>query len=247
MTSLTVTGLTGTTLSTSQVAPARSGPSRRRIEPGGNFTITNGQGGPGAGLVVPTIFLFPDLPGVVFVEPDRHPEVVGLVETGKDSTKTRESGDAEPTRIATRNASSSSPCRPDVPDSAVADPALEAVKILVDNVNFPPSASDVRGTPAKRSDRSIVDQIRTSSDVRRRVVNRGAVQRRHRPPDREYRVTIPQGRPIGLCTSQTGSGSQRSKEAQDHGTPLVTPRTSRGSSPCADSSGSRTPESASAR
>lgn len=124
---------------------------------GGNFTITNGQGGPGAGLVVPTLFLSPGLPGIVHVDPGVHTDVVGLVEFGKDSSKLAKvhlsvHADHHPECVIEME-------MPANPGAAVRDPALEAVKLLVDTVNFPrlrAMFSDV----SSRTDSSLVAQIR---------------------------------------------------------------------------------------
>ncbi|HEX2705435.1 MAG TPA: hypothetical protein VHM65_06725 [Candidatus Lustribacter sp.] len=101
----------------------------------GKFTITNGQGGPGAGLVVPTIFLSPDLPGIVYVSPRAHPSMVDRVEFGKDSSKLGKD-------VVRDHAKRHLECviefdMPENPGAAVVDPALEAVRLLIDNLNFP--------------------------------------------------------------------------------------------------------------
>jgi hypothetical protein len=126
-------------------------------KPGGNFTITNGLGGPGAGLVVPTVFLSPDLPGVVFVHPHEHAEVVERVEFGKDSSKLSK------THLMA-HANRHPECvielaMPINPGAAVRDPALEAVKLLVDTVNFPRLRA-MFAEIASRGDSSLVTQIR---------------------------------------------------------------------------------------
>jgi hypothetical protein len=124
---------------------------------GGYFTITNGQGGPGAGLVVPTVFLSPELPGVVFVHPDAHPEMRRKVQFGKDSTKL--------TKAEVRAHAEEHPecvidlAMPTNPGAAVRDPALEAVKLLVDTVNFP-RLREMFVDISSRSDSSLVSQIR---------------------------------------------------------------------------------------
>lgn len=42
---------------------------------GGNFRITNGQGGSGKGMTHPTVFWSPCLPGLILVDPSRHSAV----------------------------------------------------------------------------------------------------------------------------------------------------------------------------
>lgn len=124
---------------------------------GGTFTITNGQGGPGAGLVVPTIFLSPDLPGVVFVSPVLHQGVVEVVDFRKDSSKLDK-------RHLQLHAREHPECvipmsMPVNPGAAVTDPALEAVKVLLDSVNFPRLRAmfeDARN----RQDSTLVTQIK---------------------------------------------------------------------------------------
>jgi len=44
----------------------------------GEYRLTNGLGGGGAGFVEPTVFLSPALPGLVFVDPEVHPETAGM-------------------------------------------------------------------------------------------------------------------------------------------------------------------------
>lgn len=154
-------------------------------KPGGSFTITNGQGGPGAGLVVPTIFLSPEFPGVVFVSPDIHPGVVEFVEFRRDSSKLDK-------RHLQVHAKEHPECvipmsMPTNPGAAVTDPALEAVKVLLDSVNFPRLRSmfeDVRS----RQDNSIVTQIK---DLRR-LFEEGALD------EAQYRAAI--GRVTGATS-----------------------------------------------
>lgn len=49
------------------------------------FRISNGLGGGGKGLVDPTVFLSPHLPGLVFVDPRIHQDVKALEKVGKDA------------------------------------------------------------------------------------------------------------------------------------------------------------------
>jgi hypothetical protein len=47
---------------------------------GGDFGISNGQGGAGAGMTHPTVFWSPCLPGIIYADPERHPWIrAGLV------------------------------------------------------------------------------------------------------------------------------------------------------------------------
>lgn len=139
---------------------------------GGKFTITNGQGGPGAGLVVSTVFLSPDLPGIVLVDPKAHPEMVEQVEWGRDSTKLAKS-------LIAGFALLHPECvidfrMPENPGSAIKDPGLEAVRIIVDNSNFPRLRTmfvDVAAASAE--DRSLVAEIQKA----RRLHEDGAISK----------------------------------------------------------------------
>ena len=132
---------------------------------GGQFTITNGQGGPGLGLVVPTVFLSPDLPGIVYVDPEAHPETVELVTWHKDSTKLSKANVAE-------FAASHPECvipftMPENPGAAIKDPALEAVRLIVDNSNFPRLRKMFVDVAASASeDKSIVNQIQQAKKLK---------------------------------------------------------------------------------
>jgi hypothetical protein len=53
---------------------------------GSTFRISNGMGGSGKGLMDPTVFLHPRLPGMVLVDPHAHPEVVATVRQKADGT-----------------------------------------------------------------------------------------------------------------------------------------------------------------
>jgi hypothetical protein len=54
---------------------------------GGNFRITNGQGGAGKGMTHSTVFWSPDLPGLVYVDPLRHHRVVEAQKSRADSVQ----------------------------------------------------------------------------------------------------------------------------------------------------------------
>ena len=51
----------------------------------GAFRISNGMGGGGEGFVRPTIFLSPNLPGLVYAHPDLHLEVTGAQQETDDA------------------------------------------------------------------------------------------------------------------------------------------------------------------
>lgn len=132
---------------------------------GGKFTITNGQGGPGAGLVVPTVFLSPELPGIVYVSPSEHPEMVEQVQEYKDSTKLDKA-------LISDFAALHHECvipfaMPVNPDADIKDPALEAVRIIVDSSNFPRLRTMfVDAAAASAEDRSYVAQIQAARKLR---------------------------------------------------------------------------------
>lgn len=131
---------------------------------GGKFTITNGQGGPGLGLVVATAFLSPDLPGIVFVDPEHHPEMVELVSWHKDSTSLAK---ADVAGFAVLHPESVIPfTMPDNPGAAVKDPGLEAVRLIVDNSNFPRLRTMfVDVATAATEDKSVVAQIQQAKKL----------------------------------------------------------------------------------
>ena len=131
---------------------------------GGKFTITNGQGGPGLGLVVPTVFLSPDLPGIVYVNPETHPEMVGLVAWHKDSTSIAK---ADVAGFAVLHPECLIPfTMPENPGSAVKDPGLEAVRLIVDNSNFPRLRTMfVDVSKAAAEDQSLIAQIQQAKKL----------------------------------------------------------------------------------
>jgi hypothetical protein len=131
----------------------------------GTFTITNGQGGPGAGLVVPTIFLAPGLPGIVYAHPELHPELVALQRAHTDSMKldkaaVRAHGIAHPDCVIPFD-------MPTNPGSTVKDPGLEAVRLLLDGPQFPRLSAMFRDSKA-RADSSLVSQLRELEAMRSR-------------------------------------------------------------------------------
>lgn len=131
---------------------------------GGKFTITNGQGGPGAGLAVDTVFLSPDLPGIVFVSPHYHPNMAQLVELGSDSAKLSKSHIAA---FAATHPECIIPfAMPENPGAAVKDPGLEAVRIIVDSSNFPRLRTMFRDVAAANAeDKSTVAQIQQAKKM----------------------------------------------------------------------------------
>ena len=123
---------------------------------GGSFTITNGQNGPGTGLVVPTVFLSPDLSGIVYVHPVLHTSVSREVVFGKGETKLSK-------KVIELHAQSDPFCvvpfsMPVNPGSSVRDPGLEAVRLLLDGPQFPRLRQMFQDAKA-RSDNSVVSQL----------------------------------------------------------------------------------------
>lgn len=51
----------------------------------GAFRLTNGLGGSGKGFVDPTVFVSPNLPGMVFIDPDLHTDVRDKVQVKSDA------------------------------------------------------------------------------------------------------------------------------------------------------------------
>lgn len=51
----------------------------------GAFRLTNGLGGSGKGFVEPTVFVSPNLPGLVFIDPDVHVEAAERVQVKSDA------------------------------------------------------------------------------------------------------------------------------------------------------------------
>lgn len=131
---------------------------------GGKFTITNGQGGPGLGLVVTTVFLSPDLPGIVCVDPAAHPEMVEFVSWHKDSTSLTK---ADVAGFAAVHPECVIPfAMPENPGAVVKDPGLEAVRLIVDNSNFPRLRTMfVAVAAAAAEDKSIVAQIQQAKKL----------------------------------------------------------------------------------
>jgi hypothetical protein len=124
---------------------------------GGSFTITNGQGGAGAGLTVPTIFLAPGLPGIVYVHPGKHPAVVAQQREYKDSMKLEKCfikahADDHPECVIPFD-------MPLNPGSKLVDPGLEAVRLLLDGPQFPRLSAMFRDSKAQ-ADSSYVSQLR---------------------------------------------------------------------------------------
>lgn len=122
----------------------------------GTFTISNGQGGYGAGFVIPTIFLAPGLPGIVYADPNVHRELADQLIYGKGETKLR--------KLAVKEHAAANPScvialeMPVNPGSALKDPALEAVRLMLDGPQFPRLSTMFKDVAA-RADRGLISQL----------------------------------------------------------------------------------------
>lgn len=129
---------------------------------GGDFIISNGRNGPGAGLTQPTVFWSPDLPGLVYVDPARHHEVANAQKQLKDSTVLVKSAVAA-------HAKAHPECVielvvPENPGTANNDPAFEAVKVLIAGGNFPRLRRML--DDAAKVDSSLVGQLKELQAMR---------------------------------------------------------------------------------
>lgn len=129
---------------------------------GGDFIITNGRNGPGAGFVEPTVFWSPDLPGMVFAHPALHDSVVAGQRALKDSTVVSK-------HVIAAHAHEHPECViaievPENPGTATKDPAFEAVKLLVEGGNFPRLRRMLED--AEKVDSSLVGQLQALRSMR---------------------------------------------------------------------------------
>lgn len=129
---------------------------------GGDFIISNGRNGPGAGFVEPTVFWSPDLPGMVFAAPELHPRVVEGQRFLADSTVIAKT-------VVLTHAEEHPECVIDIdvpenPGTATKDPAFEAVKLLVEGGNFPRLRRML--DDAEKVDSSLVGQLQALRAMR---------------------------------------------------------------------------------
>jgi hypothetical protein len=99
------------------------------------FRISNGMGGVGAGLVDPTVFLHPRLPGLVFVDPVAHADVARLARPTGDAvvlafTPVAEHAERRPECVAPVRVAANS-------HRGREDPALSFTKGLLNESQFP--------------------------------------------------------------------------------------------------------------
>lgn len=103
-------------------------------KPGGNFKITNGQGGAGKGMTTPIVFWSPEFDGMVYAHPSFHP----WVKTAEYSVR---DGMVIPKKVIHQHAKDNPSCFiplriPVNPGTATRDPGFEAVKLLVEGPQF---------------------------------------------------------------------------------------------------------------
>jgi hypothetical protein len=123
---------------------------------GGNFGVSNGQGGPGPGMTGPTVFWSPEFPGMVLVVPDEHSDVKAQEKKRSDQTQLAKSvvlahAAAHPECVI--------PCNiPENQGLATKDPGYEAVKLIVQSGPFKrlrKMIDDADSSP----DNSVVNQL----------------------------------------------------------------------------------------
>jgi hypothetical protein len=123
------------------------------------FTITNGQGGAGKGLVVPTVFLAPGLPGIVMVDPKTYPEMAAFVEAKEGAGETK-LAKVHVLAFAENHPECVIPfTMPPNPGAAIREPSLEAVRLLVDVDQFPTLRKMFADVRQHDTGKSLVDQI----------------------------------------------------------------------------------------
>ncbi len=129
---------------------------------GGDFRISNGMNGPGTGLIQPTVFWSPDLPGLVLVDPIRHSDVAAAQIQKKDATVIQKA-------VVAVHAKAHPECVielvvPENPRTASLDPSFEALKVLINGGNFPRLRRML--DDASKVDSSLVGQIRELQRMR---------------------------------------------------------------------------------
>ena len=130
------------------------------------FTVTNGQGGAGKGLVVPTAFLAPGLPGIVMVDPRVYPEMAGLVEANEGAGETK-LAKKHVLEFATAHTECVIPMSmPPNPGAAIREPSLEAVRLLIDVDQFPTLRKMFSDVRQHDSGKSVVDQIQRLKELK---------------------------------------------------------------------------------
>lgn len=100
-----------------------------------NFRLTNGMEGAGRGFVEPVVLLSPSLPGLVYANPERHPEIAAEVRVASDHTEI-------PFGAAQRHAEQHPECvaplrAPENPRTGQDDPWMDYVESLLEPQRFP--------------------------------------------------------------------------------------------------------------
>lgn len=99
------------------------------------FRLTNGIGGAGAGFTDPVIFLSPHLPGLVFIDPKIHTEVLAEVKVKSDATELAFKVVAD---HAKKHPECVAPCSMPVnPGTGKHDPWMNYVEDLLTPTRFP--------------------------------------------------------------------------------------------------------------
>ena len=108
--------------------------SQSTLKPG-DFRISNGMGGGGEGFIRPTIFLGPNLPGLVYAQPDLHHEVTEAQRSNEDAVVIAH-------RVIAKHAADHPECVleasiPANPGAMTEDPFLAYAKGVIDPRRFP--------------------------------------------------------------------------------------------------------------
>jgi hypothetical protein len=130
--------------------------------PSGAFIISNGRDGAGRGLVHPTLFWEPKLPGIVYVNPDVHLDVVEGQRTKKDSVEL-------PKQVVRDHAQRHPECCIEVeipvnPKTGQRDSGFEEMRSLIRRGNFPRLRRMF--DDSERSDTSVVGRIKELIQMR---------------------------------------------------------------------------------
>lgn len=129
----------------------------------GAFRISNGLGGGGRGLVDPTVFLSPALPGITFVHPTHHPETAAEAVRNPDAiilpfAAVKSHAERHPECVAAC-------AMPRNPGTGADDPWLDYVASLLSPERFPRlSKMFVQSKPANRSFSDEVVRLATLRD-----------------------------------------------------------------------------------
>lgn len=121
------------------------------------YRLTNGLGGAGGGFLEPTVFLSPNLPGIVFVDPQVHAETSAMAKAKPDAW-------VIPFRVIAAHAEARPECvascsMPVNPKTGTHDPGMDYTRGLLAPEHFPRLSSLFRdATPPKAS---FTDELRT--------------------------------------------------------------------------------------